>query len=181
MKVYRASPDFDDAPRPRVSLVEVPGADVEAMQICHLVALPEPWRIRLQFGAATIDACSTVVPNTWGAAELLFLLAASLLDRVGPLGAERAASVRARVSSGERWSWDKVSGGLVGVDPMLVEGTVGEALRRIRGRIVGAWSGPESGQERSDGKEQGKKRPVRNVRTAKGKREGAAAKVPPVP
>lgn len=185
--VYRGSPDFDEQPRARVSLAEVPGADVEALEVRHLVRLPEPWRIRVQIGTQTIDACSTVVPGTWGPAELLYMLAAALLGRIGPQSAERAAGMRNRIAAGTRWSWEQVSGGLVGVDPESVEGTVGEALARIRGRILGAWSGPESGQSRSEHEqavasfERGHQGPVRGVRKAPRKRKGSPPTVPEVP
>lgn len=166
-RVYRTNPD-DWEPK-RFDLQAIPGQDVLTLEIRHLSRLPAPWRIRIAIGESEIDACSAVLPGTWSAAELVYLLAAILLDRITTAQIEAAAKTRKRVS-GERWSWERISGGLVGVSPES-EGTVGEALERVRGRIVGAWSGIESNvseEQHREGKKEGQ-RPVRGVRARKWK------------
>lgn len=175
-RVYRTNPD-DWEPK-RFDLQAIPGQDVLSLEIRHLSRLPAPWRIRIAIGESEIDACSAVLPGTWSAAELVYLLAAILMDRLTTAQVESAAKTRKRVSAGERWSWERVSGGLVGVSPE-VEGTVGEALERVRGRVVGAWSGIESNiseEQHRESKKEGQG-PVRGVRARKWKPRG---KVPQV-
>ncbi len=172
-RVYRADPDTWE--RRSWDLAAVPGQDVLALPIALLRSLPAPWRLRIAVGENIIDACSVVLPGTWSGAELLYLLAGILLDRVTRDQVVKAAQLRLRATAGERWSWDRVSGGLVGIEPGLVEGTVGDALERVSARLVGAWSGVEA--EVEHGEEEVEPRPVRGVRARPRKPRGPLSQV----
>lgn len=168
--VYRSDPD--DWRRKPWDFAAIPGNDVLALEVRYLHRLPAPWRIKIALVGAELEACSVVLPGTWSGAELCYLLAAVLLRRVTEAQVVTNANLRKRVIAGERWSWQAVSGGLVGVDPEMAEGTVGDALALVRGTIVGAWSGVDSGVEHEE-----KQRTVSRLPPKKRK---SGAKVPAV-
>lgn len=175
MRTYRADPDSWE--RRGWDLAAVPGQDVLALPVGLLRRLPAPWRLRIDVGDATIDACSVVMPGTWSGAELVYLLAGVLLGRVTRAQVVQAARLRLRITAGERWSWEKVSAGLVGIEPATVEGCIGDALERIGARLVGAWSGVEAEIGEEHGEEEQAPGPVRRVRSRARKPRGAVPKV----
>lgn len=140
---------------------EIPGGDVAALPIRMLARLPAPWAIKLRIGSprapggeVEIVARSAMAPGCWGPAELTYLLAAVVLGRVTREQVIKAARSRGRIGEAARYTWDQVSAGLAGVDPGSVDGTVGDALERIGGVVIGAWSGADAGvSEASHGRE----------------------------
>jgi hypothetical protein len=177
MMVWRGT--GDESSIPPVSLREVPGDDVRSMQIRHLHRLPSPWRLRIAFGDTAVDVTSAPVRGCWSPSELFWVLAAVSMGRASAAKVHKAAASRAKAEGSTRWSWATITGGndkgeadVIGMDPENMDGTIGEALDRCRGRLIGAWSGKESGitdaqhieARRIRDEEEGKKGRRRNVR-----------------
>jgi hypothetical protein len=146
--VYRSDPD--DWRNTPWDFAAIPGNDVLALEVRHLHRLPAPWRIKVALPGAELEACSVASPGVWSGAEFVYLLAALLLRRVTETQVVTNANLRKRMVGMERWRWNNISGGLVGIDPQAVDGTVGDALALVRGRIVGAWSGIDARVEHGE-------------------------------